>query len=219
MTQQEIAGDAPGTALFPQFQGEIYALYLQELEGLTDEQLDFESEQWGWSQWSIRRNVSHVASGDFRWLLERWGARLFPQGLPDIGDWAGIMASPYDRRLDESKYWELDSILAVFRQGLALAWSVLESETVASLQTREIEQRLTGGMPWQEAHPRGVRPDPEQPGQGYITLEATFRHRYYEYIAHLYNIQRLKKAQGLPVAVPLPITGYLATAGWDLSEP
>ena len=219
MTQQEIAGDAPGTALFPQFQGEIYDLYLRELEGLTDEQLDFESERWGWSQWSIRRNVSHVASGDFRWLLERWGTRLFSQGLPDIGDWAGIMASPYDRRLDESKYWELDSILAVFRQGLALAWSVLESETVASLQTREIEQRLTGGMPWQEAHPRGVRPDPEQPGQGYITLEATFRHRYYEYIAHLYNIQRLKKAQGLPVAVPLPLTGYLATTGWDLSEP
>ena len=219
MTQQEIAGDAPGTTLFPQFQGEIYDLYLMELEGLTDAQLDFESERWGWSQWSIRRNVSHVASGDFRWLLERWGRNLFPQGLPDIGDWAGIMASPYDRRLDEGKYWELDSILAVFRQGLALAWSVLESETVASLRSREIEQRLTGGMPWQEAHPSGVRPDPTNPGQGYISLEATFRHRYYEYIAHLYNIQRLKKAQGLPAVVSIPIEGYLATAGWDLSEP
>lgn len=219
MSQQEIAGDAPGTALFPQFQGEIYAMYLRELEGLTDAQLDFESERWGWSQWSIRRNVSHVASGDFRWLLERWGTRLFPQELPDIGDWAGIMASPYDRRLDEGKYWELDSILAVFRQGLALAWSVLESETVNSLRSREIEQRLTGGMPWQEAHPRGVRPDPANPGQGYISLEATFRHRYYEYIAHLYNIQRLKKAQGLPAVVSIPIEGYLATTGWDLSEP
>ena len=86
MTQPEITDDSPGGALFPQFQTEIYEMFRQEVAGLTDEQLDWESDQWGWSQWSIRRNLSHVASGDFRWLLQRWGAPLFPEGFPDIGD-------------------------------------------------------------------------------------------------------------------------------------
>ena len=97
MTQQEIAGNSPGTALFPQFRSGIYDMYVAELEGLTDEQLDFESDKWGWSEWSIRRNVSHTASGDYRWLLQRWGEQLFTEGVPEIDDWAGIIASPYDR--------------------------------------------------------------------------------------------------------------------------
>ena len=219
MTQQEIAGNSPGTALFPQFRSGIYDMYVAELEGLTDEQLDFESDKWGWSEWSIRRNVSHTASGDYRWLLQRWGEHLFTEGVPEIDDWAGIIASPYDRRLDETKYWELGSILSVFRKGLDLAWSVLEQETVDSLRLKELKMGIGGQLPWLQAHPSGVRQDPDDASQGYVSLEATFRHRYYEHITHLYNIQRLKKAQGLPTRVEIPLEGYLAMPGWDLSEP
>ncbi|CUV02541.1 hypothetical protein MGWOODY_Clf2511 [hydrothermal vent metagenome] len=53
----------------------------------------------------------------------------------------------------------------------------------------------------------------------HVTLEATFRHRYFEHITHLYNIQRLKKAQGLPTKIEIPIEGYLALPWWDLSQP
>jgi hypothetical protein len=110
-----------------------------EVEGLTDEQLDFESDQWEWSQWSIRRNLSHMASGDVRWLVTRWGGQLFPGGPPDIEDpdiedLEGILNSPYDRRLDETKYWAVDDILRKLREGLDLSWSILSRETVASLQ-------------------------------------------------------------------------------------
>ena len=76
MTQPEITDDAPGSVLFPQFQTEIYEMFRQEVAGLTDEQLDWEPEHWGWSQWSISRNLSHVASGDFRGRWPRWGAPL-----------------------------------------------------------------------------------------------------------------------------------------------
>ena len=219
MTQQEISGDSPGTVLFPQFRNEIFDMYVEELAGLTDEQLDFQSDQWGWSEWSIRRNVSHVASGDFRWLLQRWGERLFTEGLPEIEDWDGIIASPYDRRLDETKYWEMDAILAVFRKGLDFSLSVLESETVDSLRRKELPSNIGGQLHWLQAHPSGVRPDPADPAQGYISLEATFRHRYFEYLTHLYNIQRLKKAQGLPAVVAIPFEGYHALPDWDRSEP
>lgn len=219
MAQQEITGDSPGTVLFPQFQQEIYDMYRQELEGLTDEQLDFESDQWGWSQWSIRRNVSHVASGDFRWFLVRWGENLFTEGLPEIDDWEGIIESPYDRRLDESKYWEMDSILAVLRKSMDFACTILAAQTVDSMRSKELRSTVGGQLNWLLAHPTGVREDPSDPPNGYITLEATFRHRYFEYLTHLFNIQRLKKAQGLEARVEIPFVGYHALPDWDRSEP
>ena len=86
------------------------------------------------------------------------------------------------------------------------------------MRSREIQSTIGGQLNWLEVHPSGVRPDPEQPGQGYVTLEATFRHRYYEYITHLYNIQRMKRAQGLSAVVEIPYEGYWAMPGWDRSE-
>ena len=70
MPETQLADNAPGAALFPQFESRIYDMFAAEVAGLTDAQLDFESDRW---EWSIRRNVSHVTSGDLRWLLLRWG--------------------------------------------------------------------------------------------------------------------------------------------------
>ncbi len=44
------------------------------------------------------------------------------------------------------------------------------------------------------------------------------RHIYFEEITHLFNIQRLKRAQGLPTSTELPRVGYWALDGWDVSE-
>ena len=52
-----------------------------------------------------------------------------------------------------------------------------------------------------------------------MTLEATMRHIYFEEITHLYNIQRLKKAQGIPTNSVVPEVGYWILEGWDRSEP
>ena len=212
--------ETPATSLFPQFKSRIYSMITAEVDGLTEEQLDFESDRWEWSKWSIRRNVSHVASGDFRWLLVRWGEVLFPDGLPDLDDLDGAIASPYDRRLDERKYWKLEDILSKLRQGLGLCWSVLSSETAGSLRAKEL--RIDTSEQWRlfaKTYSEGVRQDPGDTEHMYITLEATFHHRWFEYTTHLYNMQRLKKAQGLAATVDIPREGYWAMPEWDRNEP
>ncbi len=211
---------SPATDLFPQFQAHIYDMVFAEVAGLTETELDFESDRWEWSKWSIRRNLSHMASGDFRWLWGRWGKQLFPQGLPNGEELDALMESPHDRRLDEDKYWEREAILVKVRQGLDLCWLVLSAETAGSLRSKEIE--TPSNAMWAE-HPEifrgGIRRDPDDPSRVYLTLETSFLHRYYEHLTHLYNIQRLKKAQGLEPAVEIPFEGYWALPDWDRSEP
>ena len=220
MTLPDLAQDTPATELFPQFESEIYQMIATEIEGLTEEQLDFESDQWEWSKWSIRRNLSHMASGDVRWLVLRWGEQLFPNGAPDIDDLDGTVNSPYDRRLDENKYWAVPDIMAKLREGLNLSQSVLTQETVGSLLSKEIEVPNDGArLQFSQAHPRGIRVNPDDSSLAFMSLEATFRHRYFEYLTHVYNIQRLKRAQGLTARVEVPFEGYWALPDWDRSEP
>jgi len=212
-------GAAPATALFPQFQSQIFDMFSTEVEGLTEDQLDYESDRWEWSRWSIRRNVSHVASGDIRWLVLRWGKTLFPDGAQDLGDLAPLI-SP-DATLDPVRFWDMAAILVQLRRTQGFCHMVLSRETVGSLQSKEIRAETTTGQ-WETfglAHPRGVRRDPEDPSHIYISLEATFRHRYFEHTTHLYNIHRLKRAQGLTPRVEIPFVGYYALPGWDRSEP
>ncbi len=220
MTLPDLAQDSPATELFPQFESEIYQMIATEIEGLTEEQLDFESDQWEWSKWSIRRNLSHMASGDVRWLVLRWGEQLFQNGAPDIDDLDGTVNSPYDRRLDEKKYWAVPDIMAKLREGLNLSQSVLAQETVGSLLSKEIEVPNDGArLQFSQAHPRGIRVNPDDSSLAFMSLEATFRHRYFEYLTHVYNIQRLKRAQGLTARVEVPFEGYWALPDWDRSEP
>ena len=37
---------APAVALFPQFESDLYQMVSNEVQGLTDAQLDFESDRW-----------------------------------------------------------------------------------------------------------------------------------------------------------------------------
>jgi hypothetical protein len=161
-----------------------------------------------------------MASGDFRWFWTRWGEELFPEGLANSREIAALLDSPYDRRLDESKFWAVDDILGILRKGLDFAWSVLSSQTVESMRSKEIESAdndMWSGI--RQANYMGIRLNPNHSGRIYISLEATFRHRYFEHITHLYNVQRLKGAQGLTPVADIPMEGYLALPTWDLSQP
>ena len=220
MADKQVTEDSPATRLFPQFETELFRMISTEVEGLTESQLDFQSDRWEWSKWSIRRNLSHMASGDFRWFLIRWGRQHFPYGLPAVEDLDSIISSRYDRRLDEDKYWDLDSIMGKLRDGLGICWLILSSETVGSLLRKEIEVGNSGLFTqYPQLYPGSLRRDSTDASRVYCTLEATFRHRYYEHITHLYNIQRLKRAQGLNTLVEVPFEGYWALPDWDRSEP
>ena len=220
MSANDLPNDAPATGLFPQFSDQLYQMISLEVQDLTDAQLDFESDRWEWSKWSIRRNLSHMASGDVRWLWNRWGAQLFPDGVPNGEELDSLMASPYDRRLDENLYWEPEVILEKLRLGLDLCHRELAAETVESLRRKVIEGGSSGLFgQYPQLFPGGLLPDAQDPSKVSITLEATFLHRYYEYLTHLFNIQRLKRAQGLTAVVEIPHEGYWSMSDWDRSEP
>jgi hypothetical protein len=218
MTQRHVTEDSPGSVLFPEYRA-LYDLIARELEGLSDAQLDWESDQWEWARWSIRRQLSHMASLLYRWMLVRWGDVLFPRGDHGVEDIKGIAASDFDRALDREKYWELPIILKTLKGGIDLVQRVLNERSVGFLRSHVIpHQRSPQWVIMFQAHPRGIEPR-SQADIGTISLEATLRHMYFEEITHLYNIQRLKRAQGLPTVVDVPKVGYWVLDGWDRSEP
>ena len=218
MTGPPISDDTPGTALFPEY-ATLYALIASEVEGLTESQLDFPSDRWGWAEWSIRVQLSHMASLIYRWLLLRWGDTLFPEGDHGVEDVHGLADSGFDRRLDDDRYWELPGIMQKLEEGVELAQRVLAQRNAGFLWSHTLVHDQS--PQWDlmiKAHPRGIEPS-DQPGKGVMRLEASMRHIYFEEITHLYNIQRLKRAQGLPTVAELPRVGYWTIEGWDVSEP
>ncbi len=218
MSSKPAAGDSPGIELFPEYET-LFSLIESEVRGLTDAQLDFESDRWEWSKWSIRRQLSHMASLMYRWMLIWWGDVLFPGGDHGVDDVDGTAASSYDRRMDESRYWDLPVILEKLREGIDLTRRVLAERSVGFLRGHTYLQDQA--PQWElmiKAHPTGFTVT-DDPAKEVMTLEATVRHMYFEEVTHLYNIQRLKRAQGLQSVADLPRVGYWVVEGWDRSEP
>ena len=217
MTDQPITNDSPGSALFPEFDT-LYDLIANEVEGLTDDQLDWTSEEYGWAEWSIRVQLSHMASLIYRWLILRWGDVTFPHGEHGIEDVNGLADSPFDRRMDDTKYYELQDILTKLREGIDLARRVLAERNVGFLRSHTVTVTLDGGWGLMIlAHPTAVTPT-EQANTVTMQFEGSIRHVYFEEITHLFNIQRLKRAQGLPTLSDLPRVGYWTLDDWDVSE-
>ena len=214
---QTVPDHAPGSALFPEFAA-LYNLIANEVSGLSDARLDWTSADYGWAEWSIRAQLSHMASLIYRWLIIRWGDTLFPDGDHGVEDVEGLGASPFDRRMDDTKYRDLPVILDKLREGIDLARRVLAERDVEFLRAHSLTQDLSGGWALMlRAHPSGVRAT-DTPNRVEMLLEGTFRHIYFEEVTHLFNIQRLKRAQGLEAASDLPEVGYWTLDGWDVSE-
>ena len=216
MTRQT-SDDAPASVLFPEYTT-LYDLITPEVDGLTEEQLDFESDRWEWSKWSIRTQLSHMAALIYRWLAVRWGETLFPHGEHGVEDLT-VIEEATDRNLDSSRRLEIDDIMARLDEGIKLARRVLDRRSVGFLRSNILfREGQASPESWltMSAHKSGVTPTE---GGSVWTLEATMRHIYYEETTHLYNIQRLKRAQGLPTVVEVPRVGYWVVDGWDRSEP
>ncbi len=217
MTNQPITDESPGSALFPEFDT-LYELIANEVEGLTDEHLDWTSEEYGWAEWSIRMQLSHMASLIYRWLILRWGDVTFPNGEHGVEDVEGLAASPFDRRMDETKYYELPVILTKLQEGVDLARRVLGERNVGFLRAHSVTVTLNESWGLMiKAHPTAVTPT-EDSSTVTMLMEGSIRHVYFEEITHLFNIQRLKRAQGLPTVSELPKVGYWILDGWDTSE-
>ena len=174
MPNPHIPDDVQAAQLFPEFDG-LYDLIAREVDGLTAAQLDFTSDKWGWSEWSIRMQLSHMASLTFG---------------HDVEDVVGMADSPSDRRLDDAVYHDIDVIMAKLREGIDLVRSVLSSRDAGFARSATIPYGMDGAwVLMSQAHPTGLTPG-QDGGEGRMTLEATIRHVYFEETTHLYNIQR-----------------------------
>jgi hypothetical protein len=212
--------NASATLLFPDFDA-VPRMVTLETNLLTQTQLDWESDNWDWSTWSIRRQVGHIASFIPSWLLDRWGHELYPQGLTGLEDFAGLLPTPEKTWRETGEMGALPSLVGQVELAVRFALYTLGRETIGSLRAKEVVRPNTPPH-WRQfvnAHPRGVRWDLEDANTTYVTLEASFRHLYFEAITHLYNIQRLKRAQGIGTVVNLPEVGYWRLPDWDRSEP
>lgn len=207
-----------GRAIFPGY-WDIGDQIHAEIIGLTDQQLDWTSDQLEWSEWGVRRQVSHMASMLYRWMLLRWGHELFPNG-PDLksSEVTALAASDTDRALDENIFKDIDDITGALDKALLMAQTTLESYSIDKMRSLTIESNQ--GPHWDlmiDAHPTGIDRNKDT-GVSTLTLEGTFRHMYFELVTHMFNIQRLKRAQGLEATVDLPKVGYYVLDGWDISE-
>ncbi len=214
MPQAGLADDSPGSDIFPEFSA-LYDLIASEVDGLTEEQLDFESQEWDWSKWSIRRQLCHMASVPVGWLLVIWGDTLFPD--------ASVRSQAFKTRTQSDL--PTPAIMTELGEAIGLVQTVLAERSISYLRDQVYVLRWrpdwNDSMDWGmmlKAHPTGLTPTSD-PTVSNMTLEATIRHLYFEEITHLYNIQRLKRAQGMPPVVDLPRVGYWAVEGWDTSEP
>ena len=217
----------PARALFPEFR-QVADLYEVETDGLSEAVLRRTREEKSWGAWSIRDQVSHVASLPYRWLLIRWGAILFGDGLPRDE----ALLTRFDGRMMKEAYCpQIQDLIGVMRDSFGLVWEVLGAETSESIRDgRNITERVPHGMKrpgtgedvrrWREnvtlkAHRTGVWIDPEDTELFHFNLEYTFRHMLWEAYAHLNTIQMHKKEEGLEPLVRIPQEGYIGVLKWE----
>jgi hypothetical protein len=187
-----------------------------EVEGLDADQLDFDDHDPGreWMWWSIRRQVSHIAWDSLVFTHRRCAGLLWPDGEePEPIVWAHHHLGPqmrYDRVLDEERYWELPDLFDKLAIGLGWLERVVTEQPIETL--RATQASIRGTYFWRyviTTLPRGAGEDPERPGYLRYDLEGSLWMVFYEMLAHIRTVQRLRLAQGLGTAVDLPRVGYL----------
>ncbi len=187
-----------------------------EAAGLSAEQLDFDSldrdKEWMW--WSIRRQISHIAWDALVFTRRRCAPFLWPDGnvaAPIVWEHHRIGPSArFDRVLDETLFWQVPDLVDKARLGVSWLEQVVASQTIETL--RATRESIRGTNFWKyviQVLPRGARLDRDRPGYIEYDLEGSLWMVFYELSTHVRTIQRLKRAQGLALAVDLPRFGYL----------
>ena len=128
-----------------------------------------------------------MASLLYRWLVVRWVDTVYPDGDHGVENVESLAVSANDRALDV-RYHDMDEILGKLREGITLAQSVLAERTAGFLRSNTLVTPYDENRKFiNSAHPHGITMDAEA-GTETTTLEATFRHMYFEETTHLYNI-------------------------------
>ena len=164
--------------------------------------------------WSIRRQVSHIAWVFLAVMRRRCHTFLWPDGnIPTPIRWEdhSLPNMKSDRRLDEERHWSVDDLLDKVRLGSGWAAQVRRDGSggnPASHSVRASCYRILAAR-----HPGTAARGQHRTGRTRTAFAPSSRQSlwmlYWEVVAHLFTIQRLKQAQGLPARIAIPRTGYL----------
>jgi len=206
--------------LFPDY-WRVDSLIRAEVVELSDEVLNWTSDRWGWSLWSIKQQTSHMASVPLRWLIGMWGDQIFEDEWPVSQErYDSLNSREYDRRLDDRAFPEIEDILSALDEVIGISRQVLVDTTIERARSITVERRVH--EQWKlmrTVHPDGVSENPETGEMSVMDLVATFRHIQNEFYTHLFNVQRTKIALGIEPIVKLPVGGYHMADGWDSEVP
>ena len=194
-----------------------------ETEDFTEEQLAHRQEEPAWAQWSVDRQIRHIASPPCTWLLDRFRDGLIARGykLPEL-DPAALRArqGPF---IPPGMAPDREAVIELMRPLFTFCAGILERESPADLRSTTFqyavdpnaafagspEKRIDFMRLWLKVHPFGIREDPARPGYFTFELGAILRQIYWEALAHLRTIQRFKRIFGLPEKIAIPRLGYL----------
>ena len=207
--------DDPASGAMPPY-GRLVEWTAAEIAGLTDDHLDFDDSspdaEWMW--WSIRRQVSHMAWDALVFSYRRCAKFLFTDGVaPEVIVWADHRLGPkakWDRVLDEDRSWQLPDIFEKWQVGIDWLTRTVQEQSIDTL--RATCETVHGTPFWSyviTTLPRGAVHDPDDERMITYDLEGSLWMVFYEQLAHIRTIQRLKAHQGLELAVVLPRVGYL----------
>ena len=207
--------ESPATGAMPPYR-RLVDWVRAETDGLTSDELDFDDtspdNEWMW--WSIRRQVSHIAWDALVFTHRRCGHLLWPDGdEPEPIVWQHHHLGPnmkYDRRLDEDLYWEIPDLISKMEIGIGWLERMVTEHSIEQLRAETTSIRGTEFFAYViTTLPRGAAADPDRAGYQRYDLEGSMWMVFYEQLAHIRTIQRLKTRQGIALATELPRVGYL----------
>ena len=220
MSQSDLTNSPQLRTMFQDY-WRIDSLVRAEVSELDDSILDWTSDHWGWSSWSIRQQTSHMASIPVQWLIGKWADQLFSDKLPmSPTRYAIFNSKQHDRRLDDQAFWRIEEILSALDEAISISKRVLINTTIQKALTMVVYSAPSDQ--WnlmRTVHPDGISPDPTTGAMIRMDLVATFRHIQNEFYTHIFNIQREKIALGIEPIVKLPDAGYHKAIGWDSKMP
>lgn len=198
----------------------------EELAGFPEARMDFCQDEPVWARWPAEVQLRHIACVPCRWLLGIFREGLLARGYDLPGVDMKTIAERGGRHVPPEICPDRASLIAHTRRMFDFCVEILDRETPESLRSLRCV-RLVDTEAWREdsperpidlwrmlagLHPCGVHEDPDEPGHFPMELVAVIRQIYWELLAHLRSIQRLKGLLGLPVAVNLPKEGYLTVS-------
>ncbi len=200
-------------------------LVYEEVESLTHEQMCYANEEPPWARWSMDLQIRHIALMTPVWLYLRAGEMLTREGYA-FPDTAGLIANLIDggiRHVPPEAAGDKKAVVDFMRPWAALCCEIIERESEERLRSLSFTYYTDpdvsrAGDPHKPVdyhrmsvrlHPFGFSEDEERPGLFHLEIGGVLRHIYWNVLAHLRTVQRLKLRQGLPVKAELPREGYL----------